>query len=158
MKNITWLKLIGFILVSELAGILGSFFTIESIPNWYATLQKPSFNPPNWVFGPVWTTLYFLIGLAAYLVWEKKGHLGRNTAMKLFWAQLAANALWTPLFFGAKELGLAFAEIVVMWILILLTMAWFWRVRKLAAVLLLPYLLWVTFASVLNYHLWQLNT
>lgn len=158
MQRIQWLRLATFVIVAELAGILGTVFTVRSIPTWYAGLQKPSFNPPNWVFGPVWTVLYFLQGLAAYLVWERRdSHPQAGTALKLFWIQLALNAIWTPIFFGAKNLGLAFVEIILMWIFIVLTMVWFWRVRPTAAYLMLPYLAWVTFASVLNFSLWRLN-
>ncbi|MFO8184768.1 MAG: TspO/MBR family protein, partial [Candidatus Aegiribacteria sp.] len=118
------------------------------------SLAKPSFNPPGWVFGPVWTVLYILMGIAVWLVWKEQGF---STAVYLFMAQLALNALWSYLFFGANKPGLAFLEIILLWVLILLTMILFWRVRTAAGVLFIPYLLWVSFASVLNYSLWRMN-
>lgn len=156
--NIHWKQLTGFVLVSEMAGILGSLFTRNSIPNWYAFLTKPSFNPPNWLFGPVWTTLYFLQGLAAFLVWEKAGQKSQGkAALRVFWLQLFLNFLWTPAFFGLQNLSLAFAGIILMWLAIVWTIYKFWNIRRFAALLLVPYLAWVSFAATLNYFIWQLN-
>ncbi len=152
------LKLIAAILVCQLAGVIGSVFTSPAIPGWYASLQKPFFAPPNWVFAPVWITLYTLMGLALYLVWEK----GLNTekvkpAAGVFFLQLGLNALWSVLFFGLRNPFLAFAEIIVLWISILAATILFYRVSKKAAYLMLPYLAWVSIASALNYGIWALN-
>jgi tryptophan-rich sensory protein len=150
----SWPQLIAFVVICELVGIAGSVFTVKAIPNWYAKLRKPSFRPPNWVFGPVWTLLYAFMGWAAYLVYSQQGF---KTALIFFTIQLVLNAIWTPLFFGAKKLGWAFGEIVIMWIFILLSTIWFFGVSPLAGWLLLPYLAWVSFASALNFSIWQLN-
>jgi len=152
------LGILVFILVCELAGIVGSFFTRPSIPGWYAGLVKPSFNPPNWIFGPVWTTLYVLMGLAAYLVYEKG--LRRNDvrkALAVFGGQLVLNALWSIVFFGAHQILGAAVLIVVLWAMILATILLFSRISKAAAYLLIPYILWVSFATVLNISLYVLN-
>ena len=125
--------------------------------DWYATLRKPSWNPPNWIFGPVWTALYTIMAIAAWLVWKRGGFPGQRLALSLFLAQLLFNALWSPLFFGLRHPGLAFADIVLLWLALLGTVAAFWRARPIAGALLLPYLAWVTFASALNFALWRLN-
>lgn len=132
-------------------GGLGSFFTVSSIPTWYATLNKPVFSPPNWVFGPVWTILYFLMGISLYLVWQKK------KVPAVFWVQLALNALWSIIFFGLKNPVLAMLDIAALWIAIYLTIKSFYPISKIAAYLLLPYLIWVTFASILNLSIVILN-
>ena len=124
---------------------------------WYAALSKPRWNPPNWLFGPVWGILYILMAVAAWLVWRDAGFSGATAPLVLFIVQLGLNALWSYLFFGAHQPLLAFLEITVLWIVILLTLVGFWRVRPLAGVLLLPYLCWVGFASALNFQLWRLN-
>ncbi len=144
-----------FVVVCELAGIAGSVFTARAIPTWYKKLTKPSFSPPNWLFGPVWTVLYLLMGIAGALLWSVKGI--HSPAMVLFIIQLALNALWTPLFFGAKKLGAAFAEIICMWLAILGTILSAWPLSHTASYLLIPYLAWVSFASLLNFSLWKLN-
>jgi len=155
---VSWTRLTMFVVIAELAGVLGSLFTFKSIPAWYAKLNKPTFGPPNWLFGPVWTALYALQGLAAYLVYEQRNaNPSSNAALWLFWIQLALNALWTPLFFGLKNPQLAFYEIIILWIFIVLTTVWFFRVNLIAGTLFLPYLAWVTFASALNFYIWRLN-
>jgi tryptophan-rich sensory protein len=154
MKN-SAVGLILWIGASMAAGGVGSQFMPGQ---WYASLVKPSWNPPSYVFAPVWTTLYILMGIAAWLVWRKVGFPGAKLALGLFIAQLVLNSLWSYLFFGIHQPGWAFAEIVVLWSVILVVTAGFWRVSLPAGVLLLPYLLWVGFASVLNFHLWQLNS
>lgn len=121
----------------------------------YNGLEQPAWAPPSWLFGPVWTVLYVMIALSGWLAWQRAGF---TWPLWLFSAQLVVNAIWTPLFFGAGEYGLAFADIVVMWLLIGATVIAFWRVRRAAALLLLPYWAWVTFASMLNLTIWQLNT
>ncbi|MCL4360081.1 tryptophan-rich sensory protein [Patescibacteria group bacterium] len=151
--------LLGAVLLSEAAGIIGSFFTVSAIPGWYATLHKPWFSPPNWVFGPVWTTLYALMGVALFLVWERGMTKSRVMgATYLFLLQLALNALWSILFFGLRNPGLAFWELVILWGSIVLTIRAFYRIRKSAAYFLVPYLLWVSFAGVLNWAIWSLNS
>jgi tryptophan-rich sensory protein len=136
------------------AGWIGSRF----LPGeWYAALAKPAWTPPDAVFGPVWTTLYVLMGIAAWLVWREVGFSGARTALVLFILQLGLNALWSYLFFGAHQPMIAFFEIVVLWLVILFTLVGFWKVKPLAGALLLPYLCWVGFASVLNFQLWRLN-
>ncbi len=147
-----WLFLAVWVLASLSAGFIGSRFPPGE---WYEALEKPSFNPPGWVFAPVWTLLYVLMGIAAWLVWKEQGF---SPAVILFISQLVLNALWSYLFFGANRPDLAFFEIVVLWVLILLTMVLFWKARTPAGALLVPYLLWVSFASVLNFSLWRLNT
>lgn len=125
--------------------------------DFYRELVRPSWAPPGWLFGPVWSVLYALMGVAAWLVWRARGFGGARNALLLFVVQLAANALWTWLFFAWRQGGLAFAEILLLLALILATVVSFWRVNRLAAVLLLPYLLWVSFASALSLSIWRLN-
>lgn len=124
---------------------------------WYAELHKPSWNPPAWVFGPAWTTLYILMATAAWLVWRDGGWKVQGRALSLFVAQWLLNALWTPLFFGLHRPDLAFIEIVLLWGMILATTIAFWKVKSSAGLLMLPYLAWVTFAAVLNFTLWRMN-
>ncbi|MDO8498562.1 MAG: TspO/MBR family protein [bacterium] len=133
------------------AGVLGSVFTTSAIPAWYATLNKPVFAPPNSVFAPVWTTLYILMGISLYLVWQKK------KVPSVFWVQLVLNTLWSIIFFGLKNPALAFVNIVALWIAIFLTIKSFYKINKLASYLLIPYLLWVTIASLLNLSIIILN-
>lgn len=148
----TWLMLAVFVLASLSAGFIGSRFPPGE---WYTGLEKPSFNPPSWVFGPVWTLLYILMGTAAWLIWKKGGPA---PLIYLFFFQLVLNALWSYLFFGANRPDLAFYEIILLWTAILVMMALFWRRSATAGALILPYLLWVSFASVLNHSLWKLNS
>ena len=149
-----WLGLIGWIVVTFAAAAVGSQFMPGE---WYAALQKPAWNPPSWVFGPVWTTLYLLMAIAAWLVWRAHGFAGAGAALTLYLVQLAANAAWSWLFFGRRDPGLAFADIVLLWVLIALTIALFHRHHRTAALLLVPYLLWVSFATALNFAIWRLN-
>ncbi|MFH1712887.1 MAG: TspO/MBR family protein [Candidatus Jacksonbacteria bacterium] len=151
-------KLIITIVVSELAGIVGSIFTAPSIPAWYETLAKPALNPPAWIFGPVWTTLYALMGVAAFLVWHHGFERKKvRTALAIFGGQLVLNTLWSIIFFGLHGPGAAFIEIIVLWLAILWTIFAFYKISRPAAYLLLPYLLWISFASYLNYSIWMLN-
>ncbi|MFY2762614.1 TspO/MBR family protein [Arenimonas sp. MALMAid1274] len=136
---------------------IASLGAIAPPGEWYAGLEKPSFNPPNWVFGPAWTVLYLMIALATWLLWRAPAGPARTRALRLNAAQLVLNAAWTPVFFGLQQLGLAFAIIVVLWLLIAATIWAAWPVRRAAALLLLPYLAWVGFASVLNGSIWWLN-
>lgn len=144
-----------FVLVAEAAGLIGLLF-MGSIDNWYVTLQQPTFSPPSWLFVPVWTILYALMGIAAYLVW-RQGEQGKS-ALHLYWTQLVANAVWTPLFFGLHSPAWALADIFLLLVLILATTVAFARVSRAAALLVLPYLAWVCFASVLNFAIWTLNS
>ena len=138
-------------------GWAGSWFT-GSVSNWYYELDKPFFNPPNWVFGPVWTALYILMGIAAFLVWQRGlSERAVRIALIFFAVQLLLNSIWTPLFFGLKSPLIAFVDISLLWLAILLTMIAFNKVSKIAALLLLPYLLWVSFAAILNASIWMLN-
>jgi len=158
MKGSDILKLILSIVICQGAGFLGSLATTPSIGTWYKTLAKPSFSPPNAVFGPVWITLYLMMAVALFLVWKRgAGAAGVKSALVLFFVQLALNTLWSVLFFGLHQPMWAFFEIVALWIFILLTLIAFWRISLPAGLLLVPYLLWVSFASVLNFALWRLN-
>lgn len=148
----SWPKLIFSIILAQSAGLIGTFFTFDAIPTWYTTLVRPDFAPPNWVFGPVWTILYTLIGISLYRVWtNKKGSL------KLFLFHLFLNAIWSPIFFGAKNLGLALIVIIVMDITLVMIIKSFYKIDKVAALILIPYLIWISFATVLNFSFWQLN-
>jgi benzodiazapine receptor len=149
-----WIGLVIWIALPLLAGAIGSQF----MPGpWYDALEKPSWNPPSWVFGPVWTTLYVLMGVAAWLVWDRHRGAARG-ALALFVVQLAVNAAWSWLFFGLESPGLALIDIIVMWVLIVATIVAFRRLHTLAAMLLLPYLAWVSFATALNFAIWRLNS
>ncbi len=151
-------RLIGAILICQLAAIIGAAFTTPAIPTWYRQLNKPSFNPPDWVFGPVWTVLFFLMGISLYLVAQRKlNHANVKKAIDIFLAQLVINILWSMLFFGFKSPLLAFIEIILLWILILITIKKFLRISKAAGIMLIPYLLWVTFAAILNFFIVKLN-
>ncbi|MDJ0973439.1 MAG: TspO/MBR family protein [Planctomycetota bacterium] len=146
--------LVLWVLLSFVPSLTGIFFRPGA---WYAALEKPAWTPPGWVFGPVWTTLYTLMGIAAWLVWRKAGWSGARTALSLFLVQLALNAAWTPLFFGVHAMLVAFVCIVLMWLAVAATLVAFWRQTRLAGVLLVPYLAWLTLASALNFELWRLN-
>lgn len=150
-------SLVLLIVICQSVGLVGARWTMEAIPTWYAGLIKPSFNPPNWIFGPVWTTLYLLMAIAAWLVWRMPASSPRNTALALFALQLALNFLWTPLFFRFHMLRGALVEIVVLWMAIGVTTLQFAKLSPSAAWLMAPYLAWVTFASVLNGALARLN-
>jgi tryptophan-rich sensory protein len=158
MKLNNFSKLVIAIVVSELAGAIGSLFTISAIPTWYATLQKPALNPPSWIFGPVWTTLYVLMGIAAFLVWKKGWERKEvRTALSVFGLQLVLNALWSIVFFGLHSPAWALANIAALWIAVIWTMFVFYKISRPAMYLLVPYIIWVSFASYLNYSIWILN-
>lgn len=152
------IKFIISIFLPLFAGTIGSAFTFTGIDSWYSVLNKPGFNPPNWIFGPVWTTLYILMGISLYLIWSK-GLKDKyiKKSFKIFIIQLIFNSLWSVVFFGMQSPGLALFIIIVLWSLILTLIIRFYRINKLAAFLLIPYILWVSFASVLNYSIWTLN-
>lgn len=150
--------LIAFVAVSQLAGIIGSAFTMPSLDGWYVALAKPAFNPPAWIFGPVWTVLYVLMGIAAFLVWKKGwGRKGVKTALAVFAGQLALNALWSIIFFGLRNPAGALINIAFLWLAILATIVAFAKISKPAAWLLAPYILWVSFAAYLNFAILMLN-
>lgn len=146
----------GWLLGTSVAGALGALASIQA-QTFYTALTRPGWAPPPWLFGPVWSVLYLLMATAAWLVWRRDGFERARGALTLFIVQLAANALWTWLFFAWRQGGLALAELVVLWVLIALTIAAFARHQKLAAALMIPYILWVTFAGALNFALWRLN-
>lgn len=149
-----WLELASWLLLCFAAASMGAVFMPGE---WYAALKKPSWNPPGWIFGPVWTALYTMMAVAAWLVWQRGGFAAQRRPLGFFLAQLALNALWTPLFFGLHQPGIAFAEIVLLWLAIAGTLVAFHPVSGVAALLLAPYLAWVSFAAVLNFALWRLN-
>ncbi len=163
MRVPRFLKLLAAIAVCELAGVIGSVFTTPSITGWYAGIIKPDLNPPAWVFGPVWTTLFALMGIAAFLVWssyadagvEKKKQI--KSALSVFAIQLVLNTFWSIIFFGLHSPGGACVEIVFLWLAILATIIAFAKVSKPAAWLLVPYIAWVSFAGYLNFSIWMLN-
>lgn len=176
-------KLVKFfisIIICELAGSIGAVFTTPEIGSWYKTLNKPPFNPPNWIFGPVWTILFVLMGIALYLVWTKgwkvkneikfrkkkpnalserflSGKWQKANIIIIFVLQLVLNVLWSIIFFGMHFPGLAFFELLMLWFSIIFLIVNFYRVSRAAAVLLLPYILWVSFAGILNLFIWILN-
>jgi len=154
----TFIKLFFAIIICEGVGLIGSIFTFNSVNTWYTTLNKPFFNPPPWIFGPVWTTLYFLMGVAAFLVW-KKGLKNKKIkrALTYFSIQLFLNFLWSALFFGLHNPLLGLLDIVLLFISIILTIIIFYKISKAASYLLIPYLLWVSFATLLNFSIVLLN-
>jgi len=151
-----YLKAILSITICLAVGGISGYITADAIPDWYVNINKPSFNPPNWLFGPVWTTLYIMMGIAFFLIWKSHSPL-KHKAMLIFSVQLILNFFWSILFFNFHLLGIALIEILCMWLFILLSIISFYPVSKVAAYLLIPYLLWVSFASVLNFAIWQLN-
>ena len=151
-------RLIIAVLIPLLIGFTGGGFTASEIPGWYAKLNKPSWNPPNWLFGPVWTTLYIMMGIALYLVWKSTAASSvKQTAFVLFAVQLSFNFSWSIIFFNQHQVGWALVEILVMWVFIVLTIFSFSRINNTAAWLLVPYVSWVSFAAILNYTIWKLN-
>jgi tryptophan-rich sensory protein len=156
-KSINWKTLIFAILLCQGAGLIGSIFTFDAIPTWYATLTKPSFSPPNFLFGPVWTTLYTLMGISLYLLWKAKKSTAQAKALSYFYIQLFLNTIWSIIFFGFKNPELALIEIILMWLAIVATMIKAYSVDKRATYLLIPYILWVSFATMLNAAIALLN-
>jgi tryptophan-rich sensory protein len=153
----SWLMLLLFIAVCLAVSGAGALVTNTSVKEWYPTLNKPSWNPPSWVFGPVWTTLYVMMAIAAWLIWRERGFAGARGALGLFAFQLALNAAWSPLFFGLRNPLAGLIDIVPLCAAILATMISFWKIVPLAGVLLLPYWLWVCFATALNFTIWRMN-
>ena len=157
MKIRDTLKLVASVVLCQIAGFLGSFFTTPAIPTWYAALRKPFFTPPNWIFSPVWISLFILVGISLFFVWRRTDHPKFKIAFIFFLVQLILNILWSAAFFGLRAPLLGLIDIVLLWIAILLTIQNFSKVSKFAGVLLVPYLLWVSFAALLNFSLWILN-
>ena len=153
-----YLKLFIAIVICESAGLIGTIFTMSEIPNWYAGLVKPALNPPSWIFGPVWTMLYLLMGIALFLIWNTgiKRHDVRK-AIGIFALQLILNSIWSIVFFGLHSTGWAFVNLVAIWLAIIWTIMLFNKISKPAARLLIPYILWVSFAGYLNFMIWILN-
>jgi benzodiazapine receptor len=151
-------KLIIAITIPLIIGSSAGFFTITGVGSWYQTIQKPSWNPPGWIFGPVWTALYIMMGIALFLVWKPDASNAlKKTAIILFALQLALNFFWSFIFFGQQQIGWALVEMIALWIFILLTIFSFAQVSKTAAWLLVFYISWVSFAMILNYTIWRLN-
>jgi tryptophan-rich sensory protein len=157
MKSTDILKLATSVILCQIAGFLGSLFTTPAIPTWYATLSKPFFTPPNWIFSPVWISLFVLMGISLFFVWRKQDHPPVKTALIFFFIQLILNIFWSAAFFGLRSPLLGLMDIVLLWIAILFTIKNFLKVSKFAGALLIPYLLWVSFAALLNFALWILN-
>jgi benzodiazapine receptor len=158
MKIIDILKLVASIILCQLAGFIGSLFTTPSIPTWYVALKKPFFTPPNWIFSPVWISLYILMGISLFIVWRsRQDKLQNKTAMIFFFIQLIFNTLWPMAFFGLRSTFAGLIVIVLLWIAILLTIQNLLKVSRMAVWLLLPYICWVSFAVILNFFLWILN-
>lgn len=152
-------RLIISIAIPVLIGGSAGFFTATGVESWYQTIQKPSWNPPSWIFAPVWTTLYVLMGIALFLIWKSAApDTLKKTAIGLFALQLTLNFFWSFIFFKLEQPGWALAEIIVMWIFILLTIFSFAKINTTAAWLLVPYISWVSFATILNYTIWKLNS
>ena len=151
------LPLLVFILITLFAGFIGSLFTTPSIASWYAFINKPSFSPPNWLFAPVWSLLYILMGIAAFLIWQKRDNLKTKPALMFYGIQLILNTFWSIIFFGMHNPGLAFLEIIILWTFILITLIKFYKINKTSGILFIPYLIWVSFASILNFAVWMLN-
>lgn len=155
MKKV--LPLLVSIVIAESAGIIGSVFTFSEITTWYATLIRPSFSPPNWLFGPVWTTLYCLMGISAFLIWQKRKTRLARAGLVIYGVNLVANSLWSIVFFGLHRPDMALLVVFVLWSTIVIMIKRFWPINQLASLLLIPYLLWVTFATFLNFTIYRLN-
>ena len=153
------LKLIIAIAIPVAVGAISGFFTTKGVDSWYLTIQKPSWNPPSWIFAPVWTSLYIMMGIALYLVWKSPASTSmKKIAISLFAIQLTLNFFWSFIFFDQQQLGWALAEILVLWVFIVATIFAFGQIDKTAAWLLVPYISWVSFATLLNYTIWKLNS
>lgn len=155
--NHRWFDLFLLLAATFVVGAAGSMLTFPSVNTWYQGIERPSFTPPDWVFGPVWTSLYILMAAAAWLVFQTGRWRRVSRAMRLFFIQLVLNVLWSGLFFTLQQPALAFVEIVILWLLIFETMRAFWNLRPLAGILMVPYWLWVSYAAVLNFSIAWLN-
>lgn len=157
MKKTNILKLLASIILPLSLGAIAGMFSSQSVPEWFATLNRPSFNPPSWIFGPVWTTLYILMGISLFLIWKQNVSKERNQAMMVFLIQLLLNFGWSFIFFYFNMIGLALVEIILLWINIVIMLVLFYRIKPMAAYINIPYLLWVTFATILNASYYFLN-
>ena len=157
MKINNFTKLLISILPPLAVGAIAGFFTSKAIPGWYASLNQPSFNPPNWIFGPVWTTLYILMGISLFIIWQLPSTEIRKQSIRIYWIQLILNFIWSFLFFYFKNIGLALIEIVILWLSIILMLRLFYQAKPMASYLNLPYILWVSFATALNISYYILN-
>lgn len=157
MSKTQILKLLVSIILPLSLGAIAGMFTSQSVPEWYATLNRPSFNPPDWIFGPVWTALYVLMGISLFLVWKQDVSKARNLAILIFLLQLLLNFAWSFIFFYFNMIGLALVEIVLLWISIVVMLILFYKIKPISSYINIPYLLWVTFASVLNASYYLLN-
>jgi tryptophan-rich sensory protein len=157
MKNKQWIALLLLVFGCLAVGSLGSLVTMPAIPTWYAFLKKPPLNPPNWIFAPVWTTLYIMMGVAVWLITLLKKSFRRNKALVFFGIQLILNFGWSYIFFGKQLLLFAFLEVILLWLVILITLIKFYRLKPAAGLLLIPYILWVSFATYLTGAVWYLN-
>jgi translocator protein len=152
------LGLLAFVAACFGAAIVGSAVTAPSVPEWYGSLVKPSFTPPAWLFGPVWSVLYLAMAIAGWLVWRRQRETFATLPLALFGGQLVLNALWSILFFGLQAPGIALVEILTLWAAIFATLLSFWRISTIAGSLFVPYLAWVSFATMLNFEIWRLNS
>lgn len=159
IKAIDFIKLLISIVICLIAGALGSFFTAPAIPTWYSTLIKLPIAPPNWVFFPVWTALFIMMGISLFLVWQK-GFQNQHvkTALLIFAAQIILNVLWSAMFFGLRSPIAGLIEISILWIFILVMILKFMRISRVSGLLLIPYIVWVTFAAIINFFIWRLNS
>lgn len=157
MKSTLRLKILVSIILPLSVGAIAGIATAQSIPEWYVTLNKPSFNPPNWIFGPVWTTLYILMGISLFLVWKQDPGKERNRAILIFSLQLLLNFAWSFIFFYFRMIDFALIEIILLWITIVVMLVLFYKIKPIASYINIPYLLWVTFATVLNTSYYFLN-
>lgn len=150
-------KLIVSLIIPLSVGAVAGMFTSQAVPTWYASLNRPSFSPPNWVFGPVWTSLYILLGISFFLIWKESSSPKRNLAIKIFAIQMLLNFAWSFIFFYFNMIGIALIEIILLWFSIVAMIYLFYKIKPLAAYLNIPYLLWVSFASILNVGYYFLN-
>lgn len=151
------IALVVFLGLCAAVAAIGSVMSSSAMDGWYSDLEQPDWNPPDWVFGPVWSVLYILIGISGWLVWRARGWDGARVPLIVWGVQLLLNLFWTVVFFGLEEVGLGAIEIVFLWISIVATIVVFWPIGRLAALLLVPYLIWVSYAAMLNFSIWQLN-
>ncbi len=157
MSKSNIIKLISSITLPLVLGAIAGMFTSQSVPDWYSTLNRPSFNPPNWIFGPVWTILYILMGISFFVIWKQNVSKARNMAISIFFLQLLLNFAWSFIFFYFNMIGLALVEIALLWVTIILMLVLFYKIKPMATYINIPYLLWVSFATVLNASYYFLN-
>lgn len=156
-QSAPWLSLASFLVITFAVAGFGSYFTGSSVATWYPTLSKPTWTPPNWAFSPVWTVLYVMMATAGWIVWMRGRSSSAAVALGLFAVQLVLNAAWSWLFFGMRSVAAGLVDIALLWCAILATIIAFWRVSVLAGALMMPYLLWVSYAAALNFVIWKMN-